>query len=132
MRKRIWYKSLILGICLCFLTGCNKVGSQETVSYNESIETVSPDAEGQNVADNFLYESSDEPLYEAGDKYIPDNKDLSTSDEMAMVLGYIPDEFDPDKEYNDWFDLYSSLVYDSGRYDNHEVDYKNDRKGVNR
>lgn len=116
---------------------CIKVNTlNETISENEAnlVGNVSDNysiCETDNVSENKMtvLENTDNEVAEIqkiNDEEIPENMDFSISDEMVSVLGHTPDIFDPDKEYDNWFDLYSSLVYDSGWYDNHNDEYEKD------
>ena len=121
MRKKNWYKSLILGACICLLTGCNSVGSQETMSCNETIEAGTSDIPEQTISENYTSEIASE------NSEIVTNKKFELKDEVEAALGYIPDEYQKDKEYDDWFEKYSAWVFNISYIKYPSVIFGNDR-----
>ena len=104
IKKPIWYKLIFLGVCFCLLAGCNNADAKETVSGNEPIETATLDISAQSTSENDVSEISSENLE------IVTNKKFELKDEVEAALGYMPDEYQKDKEYDDWFEKYSSIV----------------------
>ncbi len=106
IKKTIWYKLIFLGVCFCLLAGCNNADAKETVSGNEPIETATLDISAQSTSENDVSEIASE------NSEIITNKKFELKDEVEAALGYIPDEYQKDKEYDDWFEKYSAMVFD--------------------
>ena len=106
IKKTIWYKLIFLGVCFCLLAGCNNADAKETVSGNEPIEIATLDISAQSTSENDVSEISSE------NSEIVTNKKFELKDEVEVALGYIPDEYQKDKEYDDWFEKYSAMVFD--------------------
>ncbi len=110
--------SLILFFVIMLLTACkSNEFFKETLSVNDvhcfDVEGDS-DSDIENSGVNI---SSDDCSDEFTDSNEVTVKELSIKDEFVDVLGKEPVDFYYYDEYNDWFDMYSSIAYNLGKYD---------------
>ena len=102
-----------------FLTGCKSHDyTEESVSANEEVilEVEEADSDKYDVTDeNIANENVNTDAYF--------NKVITFEDDVYSILGYIPDEYQKDKEYSSWFEKYSSYVYCGGTEYDHTVYY---------
>ena len=110
--------SLILFFVIMLLTACkSNEFSKETLSVNDVLcfdVDGDSDSDIENPGVNI---SSDDCSDEFTDSNEVTVKELSIKDEFVDVLGKEPVDFYYYDEYNDWFDMYSSIAYNLGKYD---------------
>ena len=110
--------SLILFFVIMLLTACkSNEFSKETLSVNDVLcfdVDGDSDSDIENPGVNI---SSDDCSDEFTDSNEVTVKELSIKDEFVDVLGKEPVDFYYYDEYNDWFDMYSSMAYNRGKYD---------------